>query len=202
MNMDSRRAHLTCEGLSIGRCRVPAFAVHAGELVKLEFPYDRIAEQRTLLRALGTPGPQGPIRATGQVLIVEKPRNRSSFLEMFHRQRAVEWLCAQARIPLEEALPCLQRVNLSPDTPIASMAGTPRKVLGILAALLLRADTIVFDTEGLDPLGVRDALRAVAGQLGDSSALYLTRVDDIDWPEIKFAAVHPVNEPEAQHTMS
>jgi hypothetical protein len=209
MSVQSSHAHLLCEGLNIGKCRVPAFEIHAGEMIKLEFPARRAIDQRALLGVLSAPSPAGPIRAAGKVIVVGKPRSRWEFVELFHRQTAVEWLCKQTGLPREQALrwlqadacPWLRRENITPQTPIAYMAGTPRKLMGVQAAFAMRADVVLFDTEGLDPLGVRDVLFGVAGQLGDSSAVYLTWVGDIDWPEIKFTAVYPVNEYEVQPTM-
>jgi hypothetical protein len=210
MSAISSPARLVCEGLSIGNCRVPPFEVRAGELIKLEFPSHRAIEQRAMLNILAAPSPEGPIRAAGKVVVVERPRTRPPLLEIFHQQVAIEWLCARAGLSREQALPWLQaeacpwlrRVHLEPETPLAEMAGTPKKLLGIQAAFALRPDTIVFDTDGLDPMGIRDSLQAVHEQLGNSSAVYLTWVDDIDWPEFKFAAVYPVSELEIEHTTS
>src|SRR5690606_25623476 len=125
-----------------------------------------------------------------------------------HRQQAVEWLCVQTGLAREEASPWLQaercpwlrRVQLQANTPLAEMAGTPKKLLGIQAAFALRPDTIVFDTDGLDPMGIRDALHAVTAQLGDCSAIYLTWLDEFEWPEFKSAAVFSVSEYDVQHT--
>jgi hypothetical protein len=201
---------VTCDGLIIGRCRVPSFEARAGELIKVEFPHDRVAEQRELLSLLSARHPRGPIRVAGKVVVVEKPRSRWEFVEMFHRQTALEWLCKRTGLPQEEAMPWLQadrcpwleRSRVTPDAPIAYMAGTPRKLMGVQAAFAMRADVVLFDTEGLDPLGIRDTLTAVAAQLGNSSAIYLTWVGDIEVPEVPFSAVYAVHEHEIQPTAS
>jgi hypothetical protein len=193
MSVQSKPALFVCEGFNLANYRMPAFEVRAGELVKLELPNEYAFPHRELLRLLSAPAHQKHVRAAGKVMVVEWIRTRPPFLEIFHRQRASEWLCRRTGLPPSQAMGWLKRVGLQPDVPLASFAGaTPRRLLAIQAAFALKADIIIFDTEGLDPPGVGRTVSAIHHQLGDAAAVCLTWFDEVCIRDIPFAAVHTV----------
>jgi hypothetical protein len=191
MNRNDRQ-RLICDGMHLGPFWLPPFEVCAGDFIKLELPNDSRVRWEHLVETFGTPRPGGPVHVSGKVIAVDWPRRRSALLEMFRRQRAIEWFCARTGLPRTEALPWLERVGLPPDEPLSGMAGNPKKLLSIQSAFALGADTIVFDTAGIDPPGVRRALDAVADQLGDSAAVCVTWFADTELFEFPFTAVYTV----------
>lgn len=192
MSEQSRPAVFVCEGFQVGIYCVPAFEVRAGDFVRLELPNEYGFPRDELLEALSAPAHQRHIRAAGKVTVIEWIRPRPALLELFHRQRAMEWFCRRTSLSSTEAHAWLQRVDLPPDAPVTSFAGTPRRLLAIQAAFALRAGIIVFNTEGLDPMGVRRTLSAISQQLGASAAICLTWFDEVCIHDIPFAAVHTV----------
>lgn len=196
MNGPCRPTRLTCEGLRAGALMLPPFEVRAGELVKLQFPRSTPDTARARREVLGqlcaAADACGPVRACGVVAALETPRTRSAVRELFHRQRAVEWFCRQTGLSRAVALPSLKRIDLPPDVPVSSLAGTPRRLLALQAVLARGADVVVFDTAGLDPLGIQTLLQAVSERLGESAALYLSCESEWEPPGVSFAAVIPL----------
>jgi hypothetical protein len=188
---DSQR--FVCDGLLIGQFWLPPFEVCAGEFIKLELPNSFRTPWQQVLDALRAPCADGPIRASGKVIVAEWPRRRSPLLEVFRWERNIEWFCKQTGLTRTEALPWLERVGLPPDVPMCSQAGNPKKLLAIQTAFARQADVIVFDVAGIDIPGMRSAVAAVAEQLGDSAAICLATPEDSQFLTFQFTSTCAVN---------
>jgi hypothetical protein len=194
MSARDKQPQYVCEGFHVGKYCVPAFQIHRGEIVRLDVPNTHALPFEELRRTLGDQVSQGSVHAVGKVALIDWIVPRSAFLELFHRQRAIEWFCLQTHLPAADARAWIERVGLEPDVPIAHLAGgTPRRLLAIQAALAKGADVIIFDTAGLDPMGLRRAWSALSEQIGESAAVWITAFDDL-LPGASFAAVYKVTE--------
>jgi hypothetical protein len=196
--VDDALTRLTCTGFDADGWSFPAFEVRAGELVRMVVPRSCILKPRAALQLLATPFARKGIQSSGKVVAVDFPLPRRWPMELFHRQRTIEWLCQKAKISRSVAERLLDRVKLSPETPLSWLAGTPRNLLAIQAALAERPAVILFDTVGSDPLGVRRVLQAVAEQLEDAAAVCLSVQDDNYVDEFPFDGVIKIHRHQAE----
>ena len=187
--MHSHPALLTCRGWRLGNCYVPSFEVRAGELVRIQFPNRADVPRDEFQQALCSAGDCSAVQSTGIVIANECPVPRSRWRQIFHEQRAGEWFRERTGVSLAVSQSYLERVGLDPNTPLCHLAGNPRKLLAIQAAHALHCDVLIFDTDGIDPLGMRSVLKAVVDQLGDSAAIYLASGYDRHEPEVAYSAV-------------
>lgn len=171
---------LVCDGMTIDRYFIPPFAVNRGEAVRLQFPSERngvAAKYRFRDLLLSS---SNAIHPSGTIEVPANPQPGIALLELFHKRTAVEWLRRHAKLSIREAENLLDKVEIGPDTPLCTLAGTPRMLIGIQAAFAAKPAVLVFDTAGLDPLGVQRVLKAVQEQLGDAAAVQLCASPESD----------------------
>ncbi|MBW3539273.1 MAG: hypothetical protein KY476_03310 [Planctomycetes bacterium] len=179
---------LFCSGVLLGRFVVPAFKVRVGDLLKLEFPDSAAGEGQTFVNMLSRPGDRGPVTASAHVEAV-RFASESAVRRLLRRQRAADWLRSQTGMKPVEADSLVASLGIDPHARLASLAGTPRWLLGFQAALAAGADIIVFQTAGLDPLGVERALSAVDHQRNRIGAVYVSRSERLHVSEPAWTAV-------------
>jgi hypothetical protein len=187
--MQANSVLLNCRGWRLKGCYVPPFAVRSGELVRIQFPNLASVPRYDFRNALCAADGHDIVQSVGAVIAARFSTTRTWWQELFHRQRAGEWFRQRTGCSATESQSYLERVGLRYNAPLCELAGTPCKLLAIQAAFALRCDVLIFDTDGLDPLGMRDVLNAVVGQLGDSAAIYLASSHDRHEPEIEYSAV-------------
>jgi hypothetical protein len=188
-DLRTRPIRLSCQEWTLGGCRVPAFQVRAGEIVRIQFPNLQEVPRKDFREALCEANGRGLVQSTGKVVAAEFPFARSWWQELLHRQRAGEWFQGQTGLSLADSRRYLERVGLRIEARLCELAGTPLKLLAIQAAYALNCDVLVFDTDGLDPLGMRDALNAVVSQLGNSAAVYLAAGHFPFEPEVSYTSI-------------
>jgi hypothetical protein len=100
----------------------------------------------------------------------------------------IEWFGERTGLSQSDAAPLLSHIGYPLATPFSSLAGTPRKLLSLQVAIAQKADVLVFDKVGIDPLGVQAMLRSVIKQLGSSAAICLDSFNDGDDAGFQYAA--------------
>jgi len=188
MESSPKMSGLVCSGFCVGSVYVPAFQIGRGEIAKLMFPRDLATEMDRVAIAFCGEHCDG-VRAEGQVVAPEFPMARSRLLEMIHRQTATEWLATRTGMTQPEARNQLKRVHVSPNAPLSTLAGTPRWLIGFLAAVHERPAGIIFDAAGLDPIGIQSVLATSNERLADAAGVYLTCFPNVGIREPEFAAV-------------
>lgn len=186
--MEREPARITFEGGELGGYYVPPFQVETGELAVLDFPDRSGGDAGVVADALRARNKQVDI------LAVTPPLTRSGIRELFHRQRVIEWFRDDTGLSHAESLPYLERIGVRPETVISTIAGNPRWRIAFQGALARGADLVVFETAGLDPLGVVRALQDVSEELGHIGAVYVNRPQVFDAPGIRYSkriAVEP-----------
>lgn len=167
-------AALSSSGSEIGGLTVPAFTVHRGDLVRIQFPVSAGRELEQFWARLSHPSDKEFVRKSGRVAIVDWSTLKIGWFERFRRLTALEWFSKQTRISQQEARLILEIEGVHADAPLSALAATPRWLLAFHAARLCGADIITFRTEGLDPRGVQTAFDVASGSTDELGLLYLT----------------------------
>ena len=190
-DINSALSIFACDALHPGIFTVPAFSVSSGKVARLLYDENSefAGESRTeLLTLLGKSNELEQVSARGDVVVVQPAVPRRGFVEKIHRQTTAEWLGERTSMSPIEAETLLHAREIDPQCPLSYVAGSPRILLGLLAALSTSAQTLVLFTAGYcDPLGVRTALRTLFDRLGNRSAIYVASPTDWDFPEFQFA---------------
>jgi hypothetical protein len=172
---------MTFEGGELGGYYIPAFQIQTGELVALDFPDCSGGDAGPVADALCARNKQV------NIIAVTPPLTRSGIRELFHRQRVIEWFRDYTGLSHAESLPYLDRIGIAPQTIISVIAGNPRWRIAFQAALARGADLVVFETAGLDPLGVIRALQDVSEELEHIAAVYVNRPRIFEAPDIRYS---------------
>lgn len=166
---------IRCDGFVSGSLFIPAFELRAGCLTSLQLPGLYSQTQNSLFRDLfsGTV-PHPKVQLSGRVMSAKPAAARSGLLAYVSPHTAGRWLARTGRLSLAEAERTIrQSAACDPLDRLQGLAGTPRTALGLLAAWANHADTIIYSTSGLDPLGRQFIHQLVHNRLQQCSALHL-----------------------------
>lgn len=173
-----------CDGFCIGRTVVPPFEIRRGEIVKIAFPSGFSREMHDAVRLICSEFGDESRTAT-----VNLPMPPAWWREAIHRQTAAEWLIENCQMTRQDAEQKLMRLSVNPDTALCMLAGNPRWMIGLIAAMQQRPAALIFTTTGCDPLGMQRALKAADAQLEDCAGVYLNCFPDLNIVEPEYAAV-------------
>lgn len=171
-----------CQGFTDGPLTLPTFAVQRGQEIALQLPdpSNETLESR-LCDLLLHPRPEGPIQGPSAVAWVGAfcPPTAARWKPVFQRwllpsPRFLAWLKKTAKMPSKEATAVLARMELSARWRMNQLAGTPKALLRLEAALCSGAQVVVVSMAGLDPLGREAVLNAVRDKLHQFAAIYLS----------------------------
>jgi hypothetical protein len=188
---------LVCSGLRVSNLLVPPFRVGPGEIVKLVFSKEQASAMDEVSIALSRQSSDA-VCAAGAVVVLESPMTQPRLREVFHRQTAADWLVARTGMTRGEASAQLQGLQLDPNAPLSVLAGTPRWLIGFLAASHQHPSALIFSTAGLDPNGIHKALSTANEQLQGTAGIYLTCFPNVPVQQPPYAAVLEVRACEPQ----
>ncbi len=178
---------ITCQGIRINSLDIPPFILGPGQLLGIHWPLPKghAIEKRwemILEKKRGSSGIQIvesiyrviPFQAKTKVFW-KKPK------EITLRQDLVDFL----KIPESSACNILAKLNIPSETITNDLAFTERCLVGIEISNFF-SNTFLFDTSGLDPLGIKKVYEVVKEKLAQGeAALYITYPSPIK----KFGAV-------------
>jgi ABC-type multidrug transport system ATPase subunit len=100
--------------------------------------------------------------------------NRRGLREYFRHETSIEWLSRAAQISRDEAEQIIDTFNVPVANILSQNAGTPRRILGIAAALARKPDVLIYSTAGLDPQGCVAVHDYVRSRCANVSAIHLS----------------------------
>ena len=163
-------------GFNVGRWHFPPFSVGPGECLTLFFPREAIADRDHIVACLSGADAATGLSLCGKVAQGRYAMSASGWRNWFHNPSTLDWLKSNSTLSGDAARSFLAAHRIDWRIPLNRYGGTPRMLLGLAAAFSRKPDAMVFSTEGLDPLGIRDVFRVVSEHLAETSAVYLS------WP--------------------
>ena len=167
---------IKCKGFKIGNVYIPEFEVKTGQLLCFHWPLIKSLEEQLFLEVLLGTKTEININVLGKITKVNVPSYRKIgiFSDFLYRQNIKKFLMKFGDISDTEVNKILQKLHIAPYGFIGSISLTTRIWLGLEIAWINSPDVILFDTRGLDPLGIETICQAVSKRLDACAAIHFS----------------------------
>ncbi len=162
-------------GFAIGRWWIPPFSAGRGECVVLHLPAESDADRDGILACLRGAEPVANLVVPARVAVAGMALGPVGWRRWLLDPTPFDWLRKETNVSADSIHEILRDLRIEPQMPLSRLAGTPRMLLGLAAALAGKPDMLVFSTAGLDPCGVRQVENFVAAHLPEFIGIYLAR---------------------------
>lgn len=164
------------QGFCIGRWDFPPFKLRCGECVTLCLPKEAPSEEERIVACLTGMELVPGLNVHTKVLFAKPASIPSGWRRWIRNPTPFTWLQKNTTLSDDAIGSFLHEYKMDRNIPLSHLAGNPRMLLGLKAAYAREPEVVVFSTQGLDPMGVREAFRMVNNHLPQCSAIYLA------WP--------------------
>jgi hypothetical protein len=160
-------------GFYVGHLYIPPFSLGRGECVTIVLPVESCANHEPIVAALTGPDAVSGLTRWTPVVFAEPASVPTGWKRWFAPVTPFAWMKKHTALSDYAIDAFLQAHRMNRRIGLNCCAGTPRAVLGLMAALARSPGVIVFSTAGLDPLGIRETFQIVSDHLPECSAIYL-----------------------------
>ncbi len=171
-----RELEITCNGFQIGKIAIPNFEVRKGQLSCFHWPLPRGSLEEThFWRILLGTETEISLQVFGKVTKINLPcEKKGIFSYFFYRETIEKLLMESGNIDAKQVSNILKKLSIVPHSFISSISLTTRILLGIEMAWGNSPDVVLFETSGLDPLGIETICQAILGKLDTCAAIHFS----------------------------
>lgn len=166
---------IICSGIKIGSIYIPKFKARKGQLLCFHWPLpgEGLEEKHFRKMLLGT-ATEVNLQIFGKTINVAKLLYNDSTFKYTYQQSIEKFLLEFGNINIEIVNNILMKLNIIPHSFIDSVSLTTKILLGIELAWLDFPDILLFETSGLDPLGINTVCEAILEKLDICTFIHLS----------------------------
>ncbi|MDM8561918.1 hypothetical protein QUF54_01025 [Candidatus Marithioploca araucensis] len=160
----------------MGNVYIPKFEVKKGQLLCFHWPLlnNSLEKEHFFEVLLGTKTEMN-ISVLGKISKVNIPYEKKGiFSDFLYRKSIKKFLMKFGHISDEAVSHILQKRHISPHHFIGSISLTKKILLGLEIAWVNSPDVVLFETRGLDPLGIETICQAVSEKRETCAAVHFS----------------------------
>ncbi len=162
---------ITCKGFKMGNVYIPEFEVKKGQLLCFHWPFcHKSLEAEHFFEVLLGTKTEMNIYVLGKITKVNIPYEKNPF----YRKSIKKFLMKFGNISAYRASNILQKLHIAPHNFIGSISLTKKILLGLEIAWVNSPEVVLFETGGIDPLGIETICQAVSERLDTCAAVHFS----------------------------
>ena len=167
---------IICKGFTIGNSYIPPFKLDKNQLLCIHWPLlPGDIEQKYFFDLLKGNQIEKNLKILGKITRIDNfYRRKKNFSYFFYRRNIKDLIMESTNISEKEIHNILQKLQISPHNSVETISFTGKILLGIEIACFNSSDIILFDTGGLDPLGVIKTYQTILEKLDNCTAIHFS----------------------------